>query len=278
MNKDCVYITVVRDEEMYSRLVKDNPCNRGGDFRLLDNRSENKSVTERYNAFLESWDYSKDAWFVFIHEDYEFLEPLSPILKRASKACIYGTVGMKSVRSGSDVLWALNSNRDGSRLGLYGNPIKKPVEVLTTDCNCMIVHSSLVKKHGLRFDENLLFDFYTEDFEMNAYERFGIKTYVLPAKNHHYSFGNIGKRFLTQRRYLLKKYANASRVYRTTTRQFFGPMREVVRTIYQNRLLRRLDRPKRLGHFFWYKKYSRDGYCRIRIFGLRFKWKVRYVA
>lgn len=29
---------------------------------------------------------------------------------------------------------------------------------------------------------------------------------------------------------------------------------------------------RRIGRFFWYRKYSRDGFIRLRILGLRFKF------
>ena len=65
----CVFVTVVRDRAMYARLVRDNPNNAGGEFVAFDNIAENLSVTVRYNSFLGSWEYSREAWFVFVHED-----------------------------------------------------------------------------------------------------------------------------------------------------------------------------------------------------------------
>ena len=276
----CVFVTVLRDRDMYERLVKGNPNNAGGEFIALDNRSENRSVTTRYNSFLDGWDFSRPAWFVFVHEDYEFLEPLAPILAKADPNCIYGTCGARSTRPGDDVAWAINSNRDGSDCGLYGRPFDKPVEVLTADCNCLMVHSDLVARHHLRFDENLTFDLYAEDFEISAFERYGVRTKVLPVLNRHYSFGHIVKRFFTQRRYLMKKYAKASRVYGTTTKQLIGPLPLVLAAKRANRLYRRLGWLRRIGRFFWYFKHSRDGYARVRILGIRIKFPAagRYVA
>ena len=66
----CVFVTVVRDKAMYDRLVKGNPNNAGAEFVAFDNLAENLPVTRRYNSFLEGWDYSRPAWFVFLHEDY----------------------------------------------------------------------------------------------------------------------------------------------------------------------------------------------------------------
>ena len=274
----CVFVTVVRDKAMYDRLVKGNPNNAGAEFVAFDNLAENLPVTRRYNSFLEGWDYSRPAWFVFLHEDYEFLEPLGACLDRVDPRCIYGTVGARSTRPGDDALWALNSNRDGSDLGLYGSPISAPVPVLTADCNCLIVHSDLVRDYSLRFDENLTFDLYAEDFEMNAFERFGVRTKVLGVRNHHYSFGHITKRFFEQRRYLMRKYADASRAYGTTTKQLIGPMPLVLAARRANRRWRRLAWLRKIARFFWYRKYSLDGYMRLRVFGLRIKRKVNYTS
>ena len=191
----CVFVAVVRDHDMYARLVKGNPSNAGGEFVAFDNLAENLSVTARYNSFLDSWDYSREAWFVFVHEDYEFLEPVGPLLAKADRKSIYGTCGARSTHPGDDIVWALNSNRDGTNLGVYGRPFRGQPTVLTSDCNCLMVHSSLVREFGLRFDEKLTFDLYAEDFEIGAFERFGIATRILGVANHHYSFGNIAPRF-----------------------------------------------------------------------------------
>lgn len=276
----CVFVTVVRDKALYERLVRDNPNNAGGEFVMFDNLAENLSITARYNSFLDRWDYSRKAWFVFVHEDYEFLEPIGRILSTAETGCIYGTCGARSTRPGDDVVWALNCERDGSNLGLYGSPFIVPQDVLTTDCNCMMVHSDIVREHHLRFDERLTFDLYAEDFEIAARERHGIRTKVLPVLNRHYSFGHIAKRFFTQRRYLMEKYADASRLYGTTTKQLIGPMLLVLEALRANRVRRRFRLVRKVLKFFWYLKHSRDGYMRIRILGVTFKLEAtgRYAA
>ena len=269
----CVFVSVVRDRAMYARLVKGNPSNAGGEFVAFDNLAENLSVTARYNSFLDSWDYSREAWFVFVHEDYEFLEPVGPLLAKADRKSIYGTCGARSTHPGDDIVWALNSNRDGTNLGVYGRPFRGQPTVLTSDCNCLMVHSSLVREFGLRFDEKLTFDLYVEDFEIAAFERFGIPTKILGVANHHYSFGSIAPRFFVQRRYLMDKYRDASRVYGTTTKQLIGPLTLVLAAKRANRRRRRFGWLRRIGRFFWYRKYSRDGYMRLRVLGFRARFR-----
>lgn len=49
-------ISVVRDFEMYDRLVRNNPFNKGADFSCFDNRQENLGIAARYNQFLNGYD------------------------------------------------------------------------------------------------------------------------------------------------------------------------------------------------------------------------------
>lgn len=62
---------------MYDRLARNNPKNAGDEFVCFDNRKENVGVAERYNSFLDSYDYESPAWFVFCHEDWETKEDLT---------------------------------------------------------------------------------------------------------------------------------------------------------------------------------------------------------
>ena len=49
----------------------------------------------------------------------------------------------------------------------------------TVDCQCLIVHSDLIKKYHLRFDEHLQFHFYAEEFCIMASEKYNIPSYAL---------------------------------------------------------------------------------------------------
>jgi hypothetical protein len=260
---DCVLVSVVRDFPMYEKLVRDNPNNRGVVFHPCDNTVENKTITERYNAFLDSWDYAKEAWFIFLHEDFEFLEPPERILAGLDAGAIYGALGLDFSRAIRGLV--LQCERGGGRLRFGGRPLHSPELVSTTDCCCMIVHSSLVARYNLRFDVNLSFDFYTEDFEMDAHERFGIKTFVAPMRACHWSYGSFGKRFFVLRNYLLKKYSSAKSVYFTTTFQAVGPLAPVAaarRRSVCGRIKRRLLR------LFWRKRYGKTGWFVITVLGL----------
>ena len=76
----------------------------------------------------------------------------------------------------------------------------------------------------------------------------------------------------------MRKYADASRAYGTTTKQIIGPMPLVLAARRANRRWRRLAWLRKIARFFWYRKYSRDGYMRLRVFGLRIKRKVNYTS
>ena len=220
MKEHCILISVVRDEVMYQRIVADNPKLVGYEKRMLDNRKENLGIPTRYNQFLDEYDYTQPAWFVFCHEDMEFLQDLS-ILCDVSHDSLYGTIGVTLRRGIRDLtlgLWGRekNSNKDGTGCCWIGRPVHKPHRVLTFDCQCLIVHSDLVRKHHLRFDEHLTFDLYVEDFCIGASESHGIRSYVIPINCHHYSFGNIQPRFTEQLHYLQEKYKHSRRCYAST--------------------------------------------------------------
>lgn len=78
-------ISVVRDFEMYDRLVRNNPFNKGADFSCFDNRQENLGIPARYNQFLNGYDFADEDWLVFCHEDWEVRESWQPLLERLDK-------------------------------------------------------------------------------------------------------------------------------------------------------------------------------------------------
>jgi hypothetical protein len=206
------FISVVRDFKMYDKLVQTNPNTKGAEFVSFDNRVENKPISVRYNEFLNSYDYSKDSWFIFCHEDYEFLEPIEPYLTSLDKNNLYGQVG--AIRYGflGFGMQTIVGNlfcRDRAcieSMTKLGMRIKKNTRTETFDCCCLMVHSSLVAKHNLRFDEELLFDFYVEDFCASAFVNFGILSYVIPIKACHYSTSTATDRLFRHLPYLKRKY------------------------------------------------------------------------
>lgn len=212
-------ISVVRDCSMYEACIASNPCCADCELRSLDNRTANEWITILYNRVLDGLTESDTRWLVFCHEDFKPLVSLLPLLEQADENKIYGTIGGVMVPRRRWLLggvWPgevrgeiVQSEKDGSGARTYG--VRMPLDTLveTVDCQCLIVHTSLVRKFGLRFDENLSFDLYTEDFCLGAYLNYGIQTAILPLKCQHFSHGNIQPRFFEQKAYLDRKYPTA---------------------------------------------------------------------
>lgn len=210
-------ISVVRDFGMYDRLVRNNPFNQGATFYPVDNREKSEGVSVCYNQFLNQFDYSKEDWFVFCHEDWEIQEDWLSKIKNLDPASIYGPVGTLVWGQKRMVLGRIsNSHKDGTGLRTVGLPCKTGTEVGTFDCQCLIIHSSSIHKWGLRFDENLPFDLYAEEFCINAFEHYRLRSRIVLLQCQHYSFGSIHPRFFDGANYLRMKYPTLSRRYSTS--------------------------------------------------------------
>ena len=213
-------ITVVRNFDMYHGLVKNNiNYSQDTSFIFFDNRNENKGISTRYNSFLNSYDYNIEDWFVFCHEDWSLEEDLESKIQSLDKNKIYGPIGMTLepyYRQSKLVGIITQSNKDGTNKKLIGEKLPDSTEVSTFDCQCLIVHSSLISKYDLRFDENLTFDLYAEDFCIYAREKYNISSNIFYFKCHHFSEGNLTERFKQQLSYLLCKYSNVNKIYYST--------------------------------------------------------------
>ena len=188
---------------------------------VLDNNVENKSISVRYNEFLNSYDYSIADWFVFCHEDWELKENLSKKLKNLDKNCLYGPIGTKITKKKNILLKyflgrIIHSNKDGSNAISLGLFCRTQRIVSTFDCQCLVVHSSLIQKYNLRFDPNLNFDLYVEDFCIYAKENHQIESRILQMKCQHYSYGNVQQRFFDSFEYLKNKYISTTNLYGNT--------------------------------------------------------------
>lgn len=88
-----VVISVVRDFDLYEKLVKSNYFYGNAKFISFDNNNENIGISKRYNSFLESYDFNTEEWFVFVHEDWQLKQNLSKTIKNLDKNFIYGVCG-----------------------------------------------------------------------------------------------------------------------------------------------------------------------------------------
>ena len=87
-----------------------------------------------------------------------------------------------------------------------GTKVLNNPEVKTVDCCCVIVHSSLLHNEKLRFDENLDFHMYVEDFCITARKRKHIKTKICQFDCTHLSHGAHNEALEVSAQYIKKKH------------------------------------------------------------------------
>ena len=207
-----VLVSAVRDFVMYGRCIDTNPCVSGCVRAVLDNRERNEGIPVLYNRFLDGRPADEDAWYVFCHEDFELRADLTPLLAQADPGSLWGPVGASTrVRFGVYHQWRLvgsveECGKDGSNLHRIGSPVDMGTPVETFDCQCLAVHSSLVRRHGLRFDASLTFDLYAEEFCIAAKERAGVVSRILPVAARHWSGGRVQPRYYEQEAHVNAKY------------------------------------------------------------------------
>ena len=211
-----VFVSAVRDFAMHSKCVAANPACAGCEIAAIDNRTANDGIGKLYNRFLDSRSAGEDAWYVFCHEDWMCAEPPGPLLAKADPGAIYGPIGART-RLGAfgwphwELVGAISEcEKDGSGMRRIGREVPPGTPLDTFDCQCIAVHSSLVRRYRLRFDENLLFDLYAEDFSIAALENHGVRSLVLPVKCVHFSRGSVGRRYREQEAYLKRKYPRSA--------------------------------------------------------------------
>lgn len=113
-------------------------------------------------------------------------------LKTLDKNCIYGPVGSKAEIYKNKLMvyitgFCYERRRDGSGLRPLGALTQGFESSDTFDCQALFVHSSLIKKYNLRFDENLKWDLYVEDFCINAKKQHAIESYAFRLEACHWS-------------------------------------------------------------------------------------------
>ncbi len=210
-----VVVSVVRDFVMYDKCIARNPFVSNCRLEPIDNRECNEYISVCYNRMIEKY-ADVDTWLIFCHEDFQFLEDPMILLNKADKDYIYGPIGgvlkkrfhplFVEVWEGAFQGVISESEKDGSGMCEVGASVPIGTQVETLDCQCVILHSSLFAKYGLRFDEKLSFDLYVEDFCMSAWLDHTVPTRILPMKCQHYSRGCIAPRFFAQLEYLREKY------------------------------------------------------------------------
>ena len=215
-NEKICMISVVNDYHMYDKYVRNNPFVKNQnniECFDYDNRNENLPISVRYNQFLNSYDFSKPAWFVFCHTDWEIQDDINLKLTYLSKDCIYGAAGSYIVNLPDKIFKQntgsfMETTRDNNsvRISIQDEEVCR---VDSLDSMVMIVHSSLVEKFNLRFDENLYWDLYVEDFCLNAFKNHNIQAYTFNFENTHHSdagFKALPVSYYKSLNYLKNKY------------------------------------------------------------------------
>ena len=207
---------------MYRKCIAENQCLSGCELVCFDNTIENVPVTVRYNSFIDS--LKEECWVCFCHEDWKADSDLSSIVESLAPSCIYGPIGVfVEKRKHCDVIVirgrVTQRCKDGKHpLEIVG--MEEEGRVDTFDCQCIIVHSSLLHKFGLRFDEALSFDMYVEDFCVAAYENNGIESMAVRIPCTHYSKGKVPGRFRDSLAYVRNKYHVSKKRYATIVGHF----------------------------------------------------------
>ena len=207
---DIKLVTVFITPEMYNRFFISNPNVNCYDLIGIDNRQLNRGLPVIYNETIENH-INDDCWLFFVHEDFEIKCDLATV-DGLDRRNVYGTFGANlehdvSVGYGKHIC----SKKDGSGPLDVGNVVLDTVKVQTLDCQSILVHTSLLANHALlRFDENLTFDLYAEDFSINAQERHGIDVKIFPLRFQHYSYGKVTERYHAGLRYLAEKYPSVA--------------------------------------------------------------------
>jgi hypothetical protein len=202
---DIKLVTVFITPEMYSKFFTFNTNVNCYNLIGIDNRQLNRGLPVIYNEVIEDH-INDDCWLFFVHEDFEIKCDLA-IIDRLDRRSVYGTFGINlehdaPVGHGKHIC----SKKDGSDPLDVGNEVPDTIKVQTLDCQSVLVHTSLLADHAfLRFDENLTFDLYVEDFSINA-QAHGIDIKVFPLKFQHYSYGKVTERYRAGLRYLAEKY------------------------------------------------------------------------
>lgn len=204
------------------------------DENILTPNDEEKGQT--FNPILPSSEGSLaqvetfTPWCIFIHQDFGIMENINPILQRLNPEYIYGAVGVKIFKGffygkkGLDRRLGFKNElkitlgrilqggkcggecKDDFGLKKHGRIAIFQPTVDTVDCCCIIMHSSLIKKYNLKFDENLKFHMYAEELCYRAKHEYKIKTKVVQMKCFHLGKGDISEEFEKSAQYLKEKF------------------------------------------------------------------------
>lgn len=220
-------ICTFNNPEIFEKVVKNNKNLKNCEVIEYDNTNENIAITKRYNDFIEKYISSKDYpnedfWCFFIHQDFGITENIENITEKLNHNYIYGAIGAKILRGlffgkkSEDrfgfktrfklILGEILQGENDFNLKPYGHKLLFQRAVNSIDCCCIIIHSSLIKKYDLHFDENLSFHMYAEELCYRTKKDYKIKTKVVQMKCYHLGKGILNEEFKKSVKYLEEKF------------------------------------------------------------------------
>lgn len=228
-------VCIFNNQEIFDKVVKNNENLKDCELFSYDNTLRNTPITQYYNKFIQETveePQDEDFWCVFIHQDFGFMENVKAVVEKLNPKYIYGAIGVKILKGIFFGKKGLNKDF-GRRLGfktnlklilgriLQGNNSTLPIDynfkpkgivalfeptVDSIDCCCIMIHSTLIRKYNLRFDENLKFHMYAEELCFRAKKEHKIKTKIVQTKCFHLGKGNLDEDFQKSTQYLKDKF------------------------------------------------------------------------
>ncbi|MFA6570601.1 MAG: hypothetical protein WCT77_05130 [Bacteroidota bacterium] len=221
------FVTVINNFDIYNRIFINNSFLSNFKLVKFDNTTENLPLAKRYNQYIDKL-MPENTWIVFCHQDFEFKEDISTLLQNLDYSNIYGPIGagwkknlvcflrldyfkIRKFKIGiikrRQIIGSIEEKQSDKYVKI-GKFIKRPEIVDTVDGCCIIIHSSLIKKYNLRFDDNLDWHLYSEDFSLNAKIYHKVITKVVQISSTHHSSGSFNAEFHHSLVYIRNKYNN----------------------------------------------------------------------
>jgi hypothetical protein len=218
-------VTVVNNHRLFNDTIGANRFMNVHPVHVYDNTRENIGIARRYNDFLRS-QMPSDAWIVFCHQDFAFQEDVTDKIVGLDRKVIYGPTGTGPTKQLVFVAALSRFGVERFRFGLYdrskkfgqivqrteqktqkmGQFLRTPAMVDTVDCCCLIVHTDLIRRYGITFDEQLDWHLYAEDFCLYARDRYQVATKAVQLSCVHLSGGTTDAKFDAALLYLKQKY------------------------------------------------------------------------
>lgn len=100
-------VTAVHSWDCYDKNIKDNPNMNNYELVTYDNSKKPIAITKRYNDYIQKnvlTDKVQDAWIIFCHQDFAFMQDPMDMLCDIDKSNLYSTLGYKKSHCGKFAL------------------------------------------------------------------------------------------------------------------------------------------------------------------------------